>query len=82
MTRKSSCCRESQRGRTWGEGPVGADTVEKRRVKCVSFHKHIDKFTVEVAANFAVPCVVRVADFPLRVDIAVSMLFAVKYVLV
>jgi hypothetical protein len=37
-------------------------------------------FAKEVAANFAVPCVVAVYAVPLIVDEAVSMLLAVKYV--
>jgi hypothetical protein len=33
-------------------------TVEKSRVKCVSFHRHSERFAIEVAANLGVPWVV------------------------
>jgi hypothetical protein len=54
--------RESRRvkRRYVAEGMGRAATVEKSRVKCVSFHRQSERFAIEVAANFGVPCVVEV----------------------
>jgi hypothetical protein len=61
-------------GRGTGRGATG----EKRRVKCVSFHKQRERFASDVAANLGVPWVVDDGEVRRTVEDAVSIEFAVR----
>ena len=50
------------------------------RVKWLSFHKHSPRFAPDVAINFAGPAVTAYEGLDDKVEVAVSIELAVKYV--